>query len=63
MVVVQVITYIVHRERVVVVGEMGWIIIGWIVSNMNGKNLELFGMSEDEVERALEELKESDGSD
>lgn len=27
------------------------------------KRLELFGMSEDEVERALEELKESDGSD
>lgn len=33
----------------------------------NGKQLkrrlELFGMSENEVERALEELKESDGSD
>ena len=27
------------------------------------KRLELFGMSEDEVERALKELKESDGSD
>ncbi|RAN58674.1 hypothetical protein B8A40_04320 [Dolosigranulum pigrum] len=27
------------------------------------KRLELFGISEDEVDRALEELKESDGSD
>lgn len=37
------------------------------IGHTNGKQLkkrlELFGMSEDEVERALEELKESDGSD
>ncbi|QTJ32455.1 DUF4093 domain-containing protein [Dolosigranulum pigrum] len=37
--------------------------IGYTNGKQLKKRLELFGISEDEVERALEELKESDGSD
>ena len=42
-------------------GQKLW--IGYTNGKQLKKRLELFGMSEDEVERALEELKESDGSD
>ncbi|QDO90956.1 DUF4093 domain-containing protein [Dolosigranulum pigrum] len=44
--------------------KLGWELrIGYTNGKQLKKRLELFGMSEDEVERALEELKESDGSD